>query len=223
MCRFPLTYGGMHEPALTAALREALRPGNTFLDVGANFGYYTLLAAARVGPAGQVVAFEPNPRGAAGLRANLALNDCGHARVVEAAVGRRGGRQALFVPRRGQSGLGTLAAEAAERLAGTAREITVVLTSLDEFVAANPPEAVRAVKVDAEGWELEVLAGAGEMLRRYRPLLFCEVGPETGGPAAAFLRERGYEVGRLAAGGKRGECPAEGGWKNETLVGEPGK
>ena len=81
-------------------------------------------------------------------------------------MGARGGRGALYVPVRGQSGRGSLLGEGR---AGEAREVAVDVISLDEFVAAEPPESLRAVKVDAEGYELEILAGAGEMLRRYRP------------------------------------------------------
>src|SRR5262249_6754035 len=51
--------GAPYERHLTAALRAALRPGDTFLDLGANMGYYTMLAASRVGPGGRVIAFEP--------------------------------------------------------------------------------------------------------------------------------------------------------------------
>jgi FkbM family methyltransferase len=219
MCRFPLTYGGMHEPALTAALAAALRPGDVFLDIGANFGYYTLLAGQLVGPAGRVICFEPNPRVAANLRASLALNDCGHVRLVQAAVGRASGAQTMFVPERGQSGLGTLSAETARDLGGSMREVTVELTSLDDFAAGTDLAAVRAVKVDAEGFELEIVAGAGEMLRRYRPLLFIEVGPDTGSRLAASLRGLGYEVAHLAAGGRLVASAADYGWGNETLVG----
>ena len=72
-------FTGRYGPQETALLGAALRPGATFVDVGANWGYFTLLAAHRVGPAGRVVALEPDPRLFALLRANLAANGIGWA------------------------------------------------------------------------------------------------------------------------------------------------
>ena len=221
MCRFPLAYAGMGEPALTAALRATLQPGDTCLDVGANLGYYSLLACQRVGPPGQVFSFEPNPSVAATLRANLALNEFAQARVIESAVGRASGQTVMHIPVRGQSGLGTLSAETAAELGSAMREVPIAVTSLDDFLAATPLASIRAMKVDAEGFELEILAGARELLRRFHPLLFLEVGADTGPPAAVTLREQGYEVARLGPGGALVTCAPACAWTTETLCGVP--
>jgi hypothetical protein len=66
---------GLWEPRLTEIIAKALPPGGVFIDVGAHVGYYTLLASRRVGPAGRVVAVEPNPETLLRLRRNIALND----------------------------------------------------------------------------------------------------------------------------------------------------
>jgi hypothetical protein len=80
---------GVWEPLLSRWVEERLAPGDVFVDVGANMGYYSLLAARRVGPAGGVVAIEPSPPIFAKLTANLALNPGAAVRPVQAAVGAR--------------------------------------------------------------------------------------------------------------------------------------
>ena len=75
-----------YEPEVVAKLRELLKPGMTFCDVGANMGVLTLLAARLVGPAGRVFSFEPFPQNAAVVRHNVALNGFANVTVVEAGV-----------------------------------------------------------------------------------------------------------------------------------------
>ncbi len=77
---------GQWEPALTAWLRPRLRPGRTFVDVGANIGYFSLLAARRMGGSGRVVAVEASPETFARLRANLDRNAAGNVRALNVAA-----------------------------------------------------------------------------------------------------------------------------------------
>ena len=78
-------FTGRYEPQETQLLRDLLEPGNVFVDVGANWGYYTLAAAHMVGPEGRVVAFEPEPRLFALLTANIAANTLRHVLLQPAA------------------------------------------------------------------------------------------------------------------------------------------
>jgi FkbM family methyltransferase len=80
---------GVWEPLLSAWIERRLHPGDVFVDVGANMGYTSLLAARAVGPGGAVVAFEPAPETFAKLTGNLALNPSANVRAVQAAVGAR--------------------------------------------------------------------------------------------------------------------------------------
>src|SRR5207249_2412898 len=82
-------YFGMWEPHISRWIDERLSPGDTFIDVGANIGYYSLLAARRVGPTGSVVAIEPSPKTFRALEANLAQNRLKNVRTVNAAVSDR--------------------------------------------------------------------------------------------------------------------------------------
>jgi tRNA/tmRNA/rRNA uracil-C5-methylase (TrmA/RlmC/RlmD family) len=84
---------GMWEPSLTRWIQERLAPGDIFIDVGANIGYYSLLASKLVGHSGSVVAIEPSPKIFSALQHNLALNHIENVRVVNMAVSDR--REAL--------------------------------------------------------------------------------------------------------------------------------
>lgn len=174
---------GTYEPEQTGLLARSLRPGDTFLDLGAHVGFHTLLAARLVGPAGWVVAFEPSPRNARYLRRHLALNGCGNVRVEEAAVSDAAGA-ARFLHGRG-TGTG--------RLSG-AGGVEVRTVALDGYCAEHGLSPA-AVKIDVEGAELAVLRGAEEILTRCRPLVFLSThGAEAHGACLRWLRERGYAV-----------------------------
>ena len=83
---------GTLEPPVQEALRRLIAPGAVFYDVGANVGFFTILGARLVGPAGRVVAFEPVPACARAVGRNIELNGFAHAEIREAAVGAAGGR-----------------------------------------------------------------------------------------------------------------------------------
>lgn len=155
--------GGTYEPGESAAFARLVRPGDTVFDLGAHTGYYSLLAASLVGPRGRVFAFEPRPDSAWYLRQHARLNRCGNVEVVECAVCDRSG-EAEFLAGRG-SGTGRLASGGALR---------VRTVRLDDFVR-QCGVAPAAIKVDVEGAEAAVLAGAGEVLRAHRPLLFLSL------------------------------------------------
>lgn len=171
---------GTYERGLQRRIWSALEPGQTFYDVGANVGFFSLLAAAAVGPAGSVVAFEPLPRNLALLRRHLDLNHVRHAVVVPAAV----------ADASGTADLETSGGPAQSRLG---REgVRVDLVTLDAFVrSGGPPPQV--VKIDVEGAETRVLAGARDLLARHAPLLFLSThGYRRHEECRSFLEGAGY-------------------------------
>lgn len=155
---------GTAEPEVVDFLIAHVRPGDTVYDVGANVGYFTLIAAQLVGPQGRVVAFEPLPQNAAALRRNVELNGLDHVVVAEAAVSARNGTAVLSVGDSDQE-----ATLLGGRTAGT---VTVATTTLDAALERWGAPAV--LKVDIEGAEHEALPAATAVLAR-RPALLCEV------------------------------------------------
>jgi FkbM family methyltransferase len=139
-------------PEMTFVRREMVRPGGVVFECGGHHGVGTILLSRWVGPAGRVVVFEPLPANAAIIRRNLELNFITNVTLVEAAVGAASGRVAF---RNRSNG-----AVAAARKAHT---IEVAVTTLDE-AAAELGLAPGLVKVDVEGYEYEVLAGARRVL-----------------------------------------------------------
>jgi FkbM family methyltransferase len=150
-----------------------LRPGMTVLDIGANQGYYTLLASKKVGAQGKVVAFEPTPREAGRLRRHLRLNSCKNVEVVTSALGNAEGHAELHMVMGSEAGCHSLRPP---DVAQPTSVVTVKIERLDEVLKARGVERVDFIKLDVEGAELSVLQGAQELLSRSsRPVMLVEV------------------------------------------------
>lgn len=149
-------------------LEQALSPGGTFLDIGANHGSYTLMAARCVGPTGRVVAFEPQPFLARLLRQSLASNGMGQGTVHEVALGERAGSATFFIPAAG-SGSGGLHAAFSAR--GQHERLEVRVARLDELLPEPLPRENALVKLDCEGGELGALRGGRRALAALPPLV----------------------------------------------------
>ncbi len=157
---------GTYEPATVATLRRLLHPGMTMLDVGANIGYLSLIAARSVGPRGHVYAFEPDPYNRVVLERNMRANAADCVEVVPMAVGRASGPLDLHVNTDETGVLSTLYAGATAARGGTWKTVRVETKTLDVWAAARGWPPIHVVKLDIEGAELDALAGAGEVLRR---------------------------------------------------------
>jgi FkbM family methyltransferase len=150
-------------------VRRAVSPGAVALDVGANYGLYSLALAHAVGPGGRVVAFEPAPDTARMLRASARLSGLGHLEVVEAAVSRREGEAPFYASRNAE--LSSL--RAVEGVWDTASQVRVV--TLDGMRDAWAGRRLAFVKLDAEGEEEAILEGARAVLGEDGPLLMVEI------------------------------------------------
>jgi FkbM family methyltransferase len=150
----------------------ALQPGMTALDIGANFGYYSVLFAHAVGPAGRVVAFEPNPVMLTELQHNLALNHFANVTVQPVALSDREGELEFCCPTPGREGHGSLRPNESFTVQQTIR---VRCRPLDAVCDELRLPAVDVIKLDAEGAELMVFQGAPRLLSGpRRPRLFFE-------------------------------------------------
>lgn len=182
---------GKAEPEIQSFLAEHIRPGDVVLDVGANVGFFTLMAAALTGPSGHVVAFEPSPKNATALRANLAANRLTTVQVVEAAVAAEEGQCTLHMNESNQ--------EASLVNALGHESITVQTVTVDSEMR-RLGLAPNVIKIDVEGAEDDVIRGMRSTLEEARPTIVCEmhVGiPQLDDPVPATLKAAGYQVAWL--------------------------
>jgi FkbM family methyltransferase len=175
-----MIFEGYWEFWLTRHFAEVIRPGDTVLDIGANLGYYTLLAADLVGAAGQVVAIEPNPEVFRRLSASIAVNGFTQrtsARNVALAGPDETGKRAFFVPTgEPKNGRFVGAQESAEYLADHGTVTEVELGRIDPAAF----DRVDFIKIDVEGAELAVLEHLRPVLEKFRPKVVCEVNFQRG-------------------------------------------
>ena len=203
-----------------ALLRRLLKPGDTFVDAGANVGVYSLAAAAAVGPTGRVIACEPAPGTMRLLRHSVALNEAHWVELHETALSDYQGK-AEFVTFEPGSALSSFAPQ--RQWAGDST--TVAVTSLDELIGDRAP-GVALVKIDVEGAELQVARGAERLFSTRRPPVIVELEPEhlrrQGGDVGefeAFFTGLGYRAYRITEKGEAGaQIPAP--W-SRPATGEP--
>jgi FkbM family methyltransferase len=152
---------GIWEPNLTAFIERRLTPRRTFIDVGANIGYFSLLAAGLVGPNGSVVAVEADPGVFAALTGNLEANAAVNVRPLHVAASDRHGTLQLFAGERGNCGATTTVP-----MPGVLPSADVEAAPLSELLRADEISGARMVKVDVEGAELAVVRGLEPVLDR---------------------------------------------------------
>jgi FkbM family methyltransferase len=161
---------GDYEPYVTALFRKILRPGMAVLDLGANIGFLSLLAASLVGPEGHVFAVEPNPRNTRLLEASRRENGFGNITILQVAASSAHG---LLVLNASFSN-GTTSA-----LPDTAGSIfaaeTVPALRIDALLPVD--RRIDLIKIDVEGAEYPALLGCEATLRRHRPSIITEFSP----------------------------------------------
>jgi FkbM family methyltransferase len=168
-------YGDYDERYEAQMIRRLLDKGEIFWDIGANIGYFSLLAAAALQHSGRVIAFEPGRVAYARLTDNIGLNPFRNITTFNLAVTDREGETALHLAAGTADGCASLYGAGPEV---TAREICRTV-SLDGFAPSHALPGPDFIKIDVEGAELFVLRGAREMLAVSRPLVLVELKAET--------------------------------------------
>jgi FkbM family methyltransferase len=185
-----LTHGcwvGSYEYEKQRTLCRVIAPGDVVYDLGANVGYYTLLASVLAGESGHVYSLEPLPANIAVLKRHIAMNHIENCTVVEVAVAASDG-EARFDP----SSRGDLAHFSSQ---GSETVRTASIDSLLDRRALRPP---RVMKIDIEGAEFDALQGATRAIEAHRPtILLATHGAEVHQRCVQFLRERGYGIESL--------------------------
>jgi FkbM family methyltransferase len=196
----PLIAGFGHDANVDAALRAHLRPGATFVDVGANIGVFTALGASMVGPKGRVVAVEPIARNAELIERACQSNGFDHVRVIRAAASDRAGT--LELRTEATTSNAATPAAAGERLrAETGATVRVPSVALDDELAGL--DRLDLIKLDVAGMEPRVLRGLARTIERFQPLLISEFHPwaierATGESPLEFLEWLSEWYGRIS-------------------------
>lgn len=187
--------GRFYEWELQAAIAKYIHPGDTFLDVGANIGMVTLAASAAVGPEGRVLSFEPNPAVRQRLQGHVDTNGLKNVEVFDNALGAEPGTATLTTASE-HTGTGTLRSQD-----GVVASYSVPVKTLDSFVEKMPRDRGIFLKIDTEGYDFNVLKGAGTLLDRENVVVFAEVNHkwlgELGQSAAemfAWMESRGFKA-----------------------------
>lgn len=179
MIRALLDRNELYEQEVTHFVELNLKPGMTFIDVGANEGWFSMLACSILKGRGKVLSVEPNPRLGPILNRNIERNGfSGVASVTLVALGKSNGSTILFIPENdGQSSITARTSKA--------ESVEVPLVTLDHLASGLE---VNLIKIDVEGYDDEVLAGGTEVISRCRPIVIFEYNPYI-----LFLRGRDYD------------------------------
>ena len=186
---------GEHDPRITGVLKSVLCPGDTVLDIGANFGVVGLFACKQVGKNGKVHLFEPQPLLAQFLRTSMLINGYQQGVVHECALSNRSGWAEMAIINAGNLGETTIISEGTQ-VAG--ERIRVRIENADEFVRALGCQQVSVIKIDVEGHETTVLESLRHWMLEAKPgLVLFECHVEERGfwseEAVTVLAEMGYE------------------------------
>jgi FkbM family methyltransferase len=178
---------GVYESEVAAAFCRLIHPGSTVFDIGAHVGYYTLLAAARVGQLGCVHSFEPIRDIFNRLQNNVALNGYQNVHSNCLALSDKEGSLAIYPASGGHSTTSSVLMQPGKT---DLVSIKVASTTIDAYVNRRGLQRVDLIKVDAEGAEFSLLRGGQETLARYGPDVILEM-------ANALFQQIGYDENTL--------------------------
>jgi FkbM family methyltransferase len=200
-----LYYFGVWEPNLTRWIERRLAPGDVFIDVGANIGYYTLLASKVVGDAGKVVSIEALPTIFASLQNNLKINKAHNVRAVNSAAWDRQDRLTIYTRPEDLAGQSTVMPDWARKW-DLKDKSEVEALPLSSILKPEEIRAARLIKIDVEGAEWRALMGMKSLMTESRNDLeiIVEVTPQmlnaeskTFQDVLDFFHEWGFHAYRL--------------------------
>ena len=200
---------GVYETTEIALMARLCKPGYVMVDVGANVGLYTAIAGLAVGPAGRVLAFEPEPESFTFLQKTVAANKLANACIVLAAASNENGSTQLFTS---SSNRGDHRMYKNAQSDGCAEVRTVCL---DDFLESQGVRQVDVIKIDVQGFEGHVIEGLEQTIRRssrlYMLMEFWPEGLRSAGtdPAELLLRlsRMGLTLHEIGPAGKVERVP----------------
>lgn len=169
-----LFWYGNYEKSLGIILKNLLQPDSTFFDIGANIGYFSLLAARSVS-VGKIVAYEPVSYLFEALEKNVALNNFTVIQPVNAAIGDKEENRIIYLSAADNTGMSSF--QKPENYSGKHEMVKVL--SLDSWFAGSGLTKADVIKIDVEGNELAVLKGMKEIAQHFQPHILLELNPKT--------------------------------------------
>lgn len=169
---------GCYEPNELYFFSRLLKPGMYFIDIGANFGVYSLFSASILKSDGGVLAIEPSDREYKRLLQQIKLNNFKNIIVLKMALSNQKSIGKLNVASVGYEGHNTLGAFAYPGVTLDKRE-QVKLDTLDNVVRKSGFKKVDVIKIDVEGAELKVLQGGKKVIKKYQPVILIEISEKT--------------------------------------------
>ena len=170
----PHTVLGNYEMPVQEVFLQYLKPKDIFYDIGANVGFFTILAAKIVGHEGKVYAFEPEAANVAVLRRNTELNGFSQVKVIEKAVSDTTGIKKLWLTE--YCGAHSIAPVGTKF--DPKKYTTVNTVSIDDLLQQKKIEPPTLVKIDVEGAEINVLHGMSQTIQKWQPIIIYEVDDE---------------------------------------------
>jgi len=169
-----LFWYGYYEKELGDLIKKVLRPGDVFLDIGANIGYFSLLVSNNV-PNARVISFEPVQYLFQKLEENISVNNIKNIMAIKAAAGEIDEEKEIFIS--GSDNLGMSSFQQPENYSGKKEKVKVV--RIDDWFHTSHLSKVDVIKLDVEGSELAALKGMNDILTQFKPLLIIEINCET--------------------------------------------
>lgn len=202
---------GIYEPHVSKVLKDRLRPGMTLVDIGANIGYFSLMAASLVGEEGRVFAVEPNSQNAKLLKASQQANGFDNITIIQTAAGRE-----LALLSLNPSHSNAVTSQTSGELEKLLTQSTVPCLKLDDVIPAQ--RRVDGIKIDIEGAEYDALCGFAKRIERDHPFIVSEFCPDSlssnsGVAPEAYLQffiDRGYRISVICPDGRLTDCGADG-------------
>ena len=166
---------GIWEEYETQLIHNLIKPGDTVIDIGANIGYYSLIAAKLTGKDGMVYSFEPEPGNYELLVKNVKINNYHNVIPVQKAISNENGELKLYLDKTNLGSHSFIEGDDRRRKAGV---VTVKTTTLDDYFGEEDKEiGIDFIKMDAEGAEGLVIQGAKKVIKKYTPKILMEFWP----------------------------------------------
>lgn len=169
-----LFWYGYYEKELGDLIKKILRPGNVFLDIGANIGYFSLLAGNHE-PTAKIIAFEPVGSIFKKLEENISINTVQNIKAVNSGVGDKNEEREIYIS--AEDNLGMSSFQKPGSYSGKTEMISVI--TIDEWIKSTALSKIDLIKLDVEGNELAALKGMHKTLQNFKPAVIVEINPET--------------------------------------------